>query len=92
MNHSTDYRTTLQQAARSYLLRTCDQYLIDTDLLKRTCVDHLVNELGAPRPLARTLTDRAWADAFLPPEVVWIGVDWAGTAYPDVRIGRLKHT
>ncbi|WP_315807513.1 hypothetical protein [Pseudomonas sp. C9-3] len=92
MNRSNDYRTTLQQAARAYLLIHADQYLADTDPLKQACIDHLVDDLGALRALAKLLTDRAWTDAFLPRAVVWLGVDWASNVHPDNRIRLLKHT
>ncbi|MHC8325996.1 hypothetical protein [Pseudomonas sp. LB1P83] len=57
-----DYRTSMQEAARAYLLRHQAQYLSDSDQLFESCVRHLIVALEVPTNTATKLVHLAWSE------------------------------
>lgn len=57
-----DYRTSMQEAARAYLLRHQAEYLADSDQLFESCVRHLVVALEVPASTATKLAHLAWSE------------------------------
>lgn len=57
-----DYRTSMQEAARAYLLRHQAEYLADSDQLFESCVRHLSVALEVPTSIATKLVHLAWSE------------------------------
>ncbi|WP_285430069.1 hypothetical protein [Pseudomonas sp. fls2-241-R2A-110] len=57
-----DYRTSMQEAARAYLLRHQAHYLSDSDRLFESCVRHLIVALEVPTSTATKLVHLAWSE------------------------------
>jgi hypothetical protein len=57
-----DYRTSMQEAARAYLLRHQTKYLADSDQLFESCVRHLIVALEVPISMATKLVHLAWSE------------------------------
>ncbi len=82
MNHDQlthDYRSSMQQAAFSYLQRHEAQYLVDSDLLYENCVRHLTTSLEVPVFMAERLVHNAWTELQVVNQRKWIGVDWGSS-------------
>ena len=63
-----DYRTSMQEAARAYLLRHRAEYLADSDKLFESCVHHLVVALEVPTNTAPKLVHLAWSEILDSPQ------------------------
>ncbi|WP_213936861.1 hypothetical protein [Pseudomonas sp. dw_612] len=62
MTTTHDYRTSMQEAARAYLLRHQAEYLADSDQLFESCVRHLSVALEVPANIATKLVHLAWSE------------------------------
>jgi len=80
---SHDYRTCMQDAARSYLLRHRAEHLADSEQLFENGVRHLIVALEVPASLATKLVHLAWSelqgDEHQPPSLDAIDFDLART-------------
>lgn len=57
-----DYRTCMQDAAHTYLMRHRAAYLVDSDRLFSSAERHLIVALEVPASLAAKLVHLAWTD------------------------------
>lgn len=73
-----DYRTSMQQAARAYLLRHQAEYLADSDQLFESCIRHLAIALEVPANTATKLVHLAWSEIQAP--------DSALTSFPSSHL------
>lgn len=90
MNHDQlthDYRSSMQQAAFSYLQRHEAHYLVDSDLLYENCVRHLTTSLEVPVFMAERLVHNAWTELQVINQRKRIGVDWGNS--PDCTVVHL---
>ncbi|MDD0998498.1 hypothetical protein M5G20_21880 [Pseudomonas sp. TNT2022 ID1044] len=76
---TSDYRSSMQQAAFAYLQRHEAQYLVDSDLLYENCVRHLATSLEVPVFMAERLVHNAWTELQVINQRKWIGVDWGNS-------------